>query len=212
MNYRIVYEDELYHYGVKGMKWGVRKDPEVSAARRRYKMAKKEANKAFNKAYSFSNRHPVSQYFKSSKNYHKSNELWGDAQDKIREEKNAKSNLKAIKRSHKVAAKNEVRKKVKAYSQAYDQASRAQDRADDKWRSVSKQYKDLGKTPISRIRSVHKAQTGKGSAAAKKYLKDWDSWEIMQDTADSAYARQRQTREAIGRTWVTRTIRTIRYS
>lgn len=26
MNYRIVYSNELYHHGVKGMKWGVRKE------------------------------------------------------------------------------------------------------------------------------------------------------------------------------------------
>ena len=34
MNYKIIYSDELYHHGVKGMKWGVRKQYQPIGRRR----------------------------------------------------------------------------------------------------------------------------------------------------------------------------------
>lgn len=74
MYYDLISEDYLMHHGVKGMKWGVRHDPERSAQRARAKAAKgrlkaarKQYKKDFNSAYNYNQAHPISTMFKNSK-------------------------------------------------------------------------------------------------------------------------------------------------
>lgn len=101
-------EKILKHYGVLGMKWGHRKAQPISAARRSVNSAKdakrsarKEYTKAFNKAYGYSSRHPISQYV-GKKARAESNKRWGEVQTKAKVSakadqryKEAKRNLKA---------------------------------------------------------------------------------------------------------------------
>ena len=45
----VYYNGELYHYGVKGMKWGVRRSPEVQEVNKRYKEELKPYQKELNR-------------------------------------------------------------------------------------------------------------------------------------------------------------------
>ena len=103
------------------------------------------------------------------------------------------------------------RKRVKAYSNAFEKASSTQDRADEKWREAKSTHKSLGRTSIGRAIAVAQASKGKGSAAAKKYLKQYGEWEKLQEHADAADKKRKETRKNLGSNWVTRTFRTIKY-
>ena len=107
----------LQHHGVKGMKWGVRRyqnadgtltaagkkkygDTEYGRAKVAYKVAKKDYNKSFNKASSYSRNHPIGQWTNKKKSA-ESDRRWQDAIDKADALNNAKANYKQAKKERK---------------------------------------------------------------------------------------------------------------
>lgn len=115
-------EDYLMHYGVKGMKWGVRRATSqlaTSDTRKRfdsakadYKQAKKDYNKAWDSAQKYTNRHPIGQ-FVSKKKKAESDRRWNDAIDKAEVANKAQAKYKKAKAERKTAinsAHNELNK------------------------------------------------------------------------------------------------------
>ena len=88
------YNDFLYHHGVKGMKWGVRKQKEssggVKLSRRERKTLKKEAKKLNRKQYRLAKEKANDKYLKKTEKYHKAESDVYDSyykeKDRIRKE------------------------------------------------------------------------------------------------------------------------------
>ena len=109
-------KNELYHYGIPGMRWGHRKvQPNTAASRRyqssklAYKQSKKEYNKAFNKAMRYSSRRPISQ-FVGKKAKAESDRRWVDAYDKYVKFNKDRSDYKRAKKNYKQTAENKAMK------------------------------------------------------------------------------------------------------
>ena len=100
-------DDYLMHYGVKGMKWGHRKNPEVAAARANYKSAKTDLTSA-NRAYNRASRRAIGikgiqQYEKAQANRNKARTNYIDSKvaykvSKAKDSKKDKVEFKAYKK------------------------------------------------------------------------------------------------------------------
>lgn len=105
-------EYELYHYGVKGMKWGVRKKRQsapTSDIRKRYdttKAAYKEAKKEYSKAYHEADNKRIAGISLSSKHRQANNARWENVVDKGWEAENARVAYKSAKKERKQAIKD----------------------------------------------------------------------------------------------------------
>lgn len=104
------YPDYLMHYGVPGMKWGVRKQRtydtntaygRMKTAKQQYKSDKKAYNKSFNKAYYHNHAYSL-----SKKKRQASADRWNDAIDKSRTLNSSKKAYKSAKKEYKDYKRN----------------------------------------------------------------------------------------------------------
>ena len=111
-DYRIVYSDDLCHYGIPGMRWGHKKVKPISVERARLQSAKaayKTANRAYSKAHAQARNYDTNPIVRSARSNGFTNELrkkasdrkWDDALKKGKEAYKAEQNYKQAKKEYK---------------------------------------------------------------------------------------------------------------
>lgn len=217
----MIINGELYHHGVKGMKWGRRRwqnaDGSLTpAGQKRYnsagdvksaKAAYKTANKELNKAYREADHKRIAAFSPVKKHRDANTKRWETVSDRAKDFDDARTAVKDAKFKVKVDRDRATASAVKDYSKKFNSAERAQNTADSKWEATQAQYKSLGKTKLGRIVNAAKGNTPE----AKKYKAMYDEWEKSQDFADRKWDEMSAAYKKTGRNRVSRILNNIKY-
>lgn len=161
MEYRLIRNDELYHYGVPGMRWGHRKavPDSYASSKAQYKAAKRAFNRSHSRAYNYSAFHLMSQFTNPGKKA-KADKLWEQAkkdgkkfnaaQKEYKREKARTADQRAAARKERVKTAAKIGAAAGAAALAayggykvYKLQGDAVTSLGKKYSSLSKQYMDL---------------------------------------------------------------------
>ena len=202
--------DELYHHGIKGQHWG----------ERRYQNEDGSLTAEGREHYGYG---PAESRLKSAKDnlkgYRKEqmkrNLLYGTfghmtkkGRDLDKQAYEAKKEVKAAKEN---LNKERYSDKVKAYQKQFNRASEMSDKSNDLFEDAKSQYKNLAKTSVGRMMEVMKAQRGKGSSAANKYLKTWNKASELGDRSLDEWTKAQSMHKETGKNYLHRVINNAKY-
>lgn len=183
------YNNELYHYGVKGMRWGHRKAQKYESKARLSRESAKEWDEMADYAQSRGKTRRAEKYRQNAKD---------DRRDASAYDTKAANMKKQV---------SNTKSAIKKYRNKFNEAERASNAADKQWAEVQAKYKALGKNKVSRMLA---AANGK-SAAAKAYNKSYDKWSKMDSIAETKWSEVKSEYKNTGRNQVERILNNMEY-
>lgn len=164
-------DGQLFHHGVKGMKWGRRRyqNPDGSltpAGKKRYydgdvksaRAAVKSASKAYDKSFRDASRKNLQSYSLSKKRRKASEERWEKAYDDAQALNEAKANLKSAK------AQAKIERKLKGAATAEGRAEYQRKKGDE----AARKYDDTAKAYEKQAKKLEKDGDYVGADSARK--------------------------------------------